>query len=143
MPQLQPESLPNLSALTPQPQDWFEPFPLADLQQAYWIGRGGEFELGQVAGHSYLELEDTFDLKRLNQAWQTLIDRHAMLRAIVLPDGTQQVLQNLPPYQFRVVDLQDRDPDTVQAQLTDVRDRMSHQVLPSDRCPCLTFKLPC
>jgi pyochelin synthetase len=71
----------------------------------------------------------------LNQAWQHLIDRHDMMRAIIHADGSQQVLENPPPYAFRRLDLRDRDAETVTTELLAVRDRMSHQVLPSDRYP--------
>ena len=50
------------------------------------------------------------DLERLNLAWQRLIDRHDMLRAIVLPEGQQQVLERVPPYQIEVLDLRGHDP---------------------------------
>ncbi len=125
----------NLPTIVSNVLERFKPFPLTGLQQAYWIGRSGEVEMGQVAGHSYLELEENFDLPRLQTAWQSLIDRHDLLRAIVLPDGKQQVLENLPLYEFRVLDLRGQDSETVQAQLLEVRDRMSHQILPSDRWP--------
>ncbi len=131
----QSQSTSQLPTLVPTVHEWFEPFPLTGLQQAYWIGRSGEIEMGQVASHSYLELEGNFDLTRLNQAWQQLIERHDMLRAIVLADVTQQVLQDLPPYLFRILDLQGQDPEQVQTQLLAVRDRMSHQILPSDQWP--------
>lgn len=126
---------PKLPTIVPDPESRQQPFPLTGLQQAYWVGRSGEVEMGQVASHSYVELEAAFDVDRLNQAWQRLIDRHDMLRAIVLPDGTQQVLQDLPPYQFRILDLRGQAAEDVQAQLEDVRYRMSHQILPSDRWP--------
>ncbi|MDV2993135.1 MAG: hypothetical protein N4J56_002789 [Chroococcidiopsis sp. SAG 2025] len=125
----------NLPTITAAPDERFQPFPLTGLQQAYWVGRSGEVEMGQVASHSYVELEGNFDLERLTQAWQRLIDRHDMMRAIVLPDGTQQVLENLPPYQFRMLDLRGQSVETVNAQLQDVRDRMSHQILPSHKYP--------
>ncbi|AFY87436.1 non-ribosomal peptide synthetase [Chroococcidiopsis thermalis] len=125
----------NLPTITAAPDERFQPFPLTGLQQAYWVGRSGEVEMGQVASHSYVELEGNFDLERLTQAWQRLIDRHDMMRAIVLPDGTQQVLENVPSYQFRMLDLRGRDAETVNAQLKDVRDRMSHQILPSHKYP--------
>jgi amino acid adenylation domain-containing protein len=125
----------SLPTIVPNPSERFQPFPLTGLQQAYWIGRSGEIEMGKVASHSYIELESDFDLERLNQAWQRLIDRHDMLRAIFSPDGTQQVLENLPSYQFHILDLRQENLETVQAKLLDVRDRMSHQILPSDRWP--------
>ncbi|ESA35628.1 polyketide synthase, partial [Leptolyngbya sp. Heron Island J] len=75
-----------LPKATPDPTKLNAPFPLTDIQQAYWIGRDTAFELGNVATHNYLEIESThFDLKRFNQAWQRLVERHDMLHAVVLP----------------------------------------------------------
>jgi len=43
-------------------------------------------ELGNVAAHIYMELESTeLDLERLTEACRRLIERHDMLRAVVLP----------------------------------------------------------
>ncbi|HSH12471.1 MAG TPA: AMP-binding protein, partial [Desulfurivibrionaceae bacterium] len=84
----------------------YRPFPLRDIQQAYWVGRSGDFQLGNVATHLYLELEsEALDLERFNLAWRRLIDRHDMLRAIVQPDGQQQILEQVPAYRIEVLDL--------------------------------------
>ena len=68
-------------------------------------------------------------------AWRRLIARHDMLRAIVLPDGQQQILETVPPYQIPVLDLRGADGPQREAGLQRVRQAMSHQVLPSDRWP--------
>ena len=84
--------------IVPDPDHRFDPFPLTEVQQAYWAGRSGDFELGNVATHVYLELKcASLDLERLTGAWRRLIGRHDMLRAIVRPDGRQQVLPEVPP----------------------------------------------
>ncbi|RFS45612.1 non-ribosomal peptide synthetase/type I polyketide synthase [Micromonospora craniellae] len=107
-----------------------EPFPLLEMQQAQWLGRIGSFDMGDVAAHVYLEYESTtLDLDRLQTAWQRVVDRHDMLRAVVLPDGRQQVLQDVPPYRIKIVDVND---DEVAGAL---RDRMSTQVLPAGEWP--------
>src|SRR6185503_7538893 len=46
-----------LPTIMPVPECWYEPFPLNDIQQAYWIGRGDAFDLGNIATHGYLEVE--------------------------------------------------------------------------------------
>jgi yersiniabactin nonribosomal peptide synthetase len=47
----------------------FEPFPLTDIQYAYWIGRSGQYELGSVSCHVYMELDIVgLDIERLNLA---------------------------------------------------------------------------
>jgi amino acid adenylation domain-containing protein len=113
-----------------------EPFALTDVQQAYWIGRTGAFELGQVATHIYMEINARgVDLARTEKAWQRLVDRHDMLRAIVQPDGRQQILETVPPYHMQVLDLRGQSAEEHAAGLDGVRRQMSHQILPSDRWP--------
>jgi amino acid adenylation domain-containing protein len=118
-----------------------EPFPLNDIQQAYWIGRNDFVELGNVAAHIYLELESTnLDLERLGAAWQQVVDRHDMLRAVVLSDGQQQILTQVPPYQIERLDLRGLAPDVVQAWLENVREQLSHQVVETDQWPLFEIR---
>src|SRR4028119_1575071 len=125
-----------LPTIVPAQEQRYEPFPLTDMQHAFWVGRSGVLELGNVANHGYYEIDGTdLDLKRLNWALQQLIERHDMLRAVVLPDGQQQVLKQVPPYEIEVLDLRGKDDKAVTAQIEAMRQRMSHQVLPADRWP--------
>ena len=131
----------RLPSVIPQPEDRYKPFPLTDMQHAFWVGRSGALELGEVANHGYYEIEShDLDLERLNWALQQLIDRHDMLRAIVLPDGQQQVLEKVPPYQIEVLDLRSQSDSVVKARISDIRHRMSHQVLPADQYPLFEFR---
>jgi amino acid adenylation domain-containing protein len=126
---------PRPATIVPVPADRHLPFPLNDLQQAYWIGRGDAFQMGEVASHCYVELEGDFDLPRLERALQRVIDRHDMLRAVTLADGQQQVLESVPPYSITVQDLRGQETATLVAELDDIRQRMSHQVLPTNEWP--------
>ena len=114
--------------LNPDPDKRYVPFPLTDIQQAYWIGESSIFELGNVKAHTYDEYEIVdLDLDRCNRALQKLVARHDMLRAIVLADGQQQILERVPEYRIPVIDLQNQDSQEVTANLTATRERMSHQ----------------
>ena len=76
-------------SITPDPASRFAPFPLMEVQKAYWLGRGDYFELGNVGCHIYLELaRPGLVHERLEAAWQQLIERHDMLRAVAGPDGS-------------------------------------------------------
>jgi len=126
----------GLPTLVPDPENRHEPFPLTDVQEAYWLGRSGEFELGNVATHNYLELDlGAVDVARFEHAWRRLIDRHDMLRAIVQPDGRQRILAEVPPYEVRVLELEDLPAEEAERELQALRHEMSHQVLPADRWP--------
>lgn len=131
-----------LPIIKPAPELRYEPFPLTDMQHAFWVGRSGILELGNVANHGYYEIEcHGLDLAKLNWALQQLIDRHDMLRAIVLPDGQQQVLPQVPAYQMEVLDLRGENEETVKIQIETIRDRLSHQVLPADKWPLFDFRV--
>jgi amino acid adenylation domain-containing protein len=132
----------SLPQIAPDVENRTKPFPLTDVQQAYWVGRSGAFELGNVATHTYLELESArMSVERFKVAWQRLVDRHDMLRAFVLPNGQQQILQDIPPLDIEVLDLRDRNDDEVQAELESIRQRMSHEVLPSDQWPLFRLRV--
>jgi len=123
------------------PQDSHKPFPLTEIQQAYWIGRSGEFDLGSVSTQSYIELAMLdVDLDRLAAAWRRVIDRHGMLRAVVLPNGEQQVLETVPAYEFAQLDLTGADERVQEDELFKVRDRMSHHVLPAEKWPLFEIR---
>ena len=114
----------------------FLPFALNDVQQAYWIGRKNVFELGNIATHVYQEFEGkNLDLSRLQKAINKLIQRHEMLRAIILESGEQIILQKVPAYELRIVDLRGKSQGTTERKLQEIRKEMSHQVLPSHQWP--------
>lgn len=127
--------------IVPVPQDRHMPFPLTDMQQAYWIGRTAALELGRVACQVYLEMESaSLNVPRLNQAWQRLIDRHDMLRAIVRPDGQQQILSEVPPYLFEILDFTGREPGSAASELERIRQEMSHRVTNADQWPLFEIR---
>ncbi|MEA5503580.1 amino acid adenylation domain-containing protein [Halotia wernerae UHCC 0503] len=126
----------SLPAILTAPEQRYQPFPLTDVQQAYWIGRSSDLELGNVSTHFYGEI-DSFDLdvERYNLAWQRVIERHEMLRAIVRPDGQQQILEQVPAFKIKVQDLRGKSQEEVSGELEKLRLRLSHQVIPSDQWP--------
>jgi len=135
------QSNPDLPIVGSDLSQRYEPFPLTDMQYAYWLGRNSAFQLGNVATHMYEEFEMVdLDIERLNKSWQRLIERHDMLRAIILPDGRQQILEQVPAYQIEVSDLRDKKQEEIEAYLENTRQRMSHQVLPTDQWPLFEIR---
>ncbi|HEV7370001.1 non-ribosomal peptide synthetase, partial [Arenibaculum sp.] len=125
--------------------DWdarHQPFPLTDIQQAYWFGREATVGLGGVAAHGYEETRVRgLDVDRFERALNRVIRRHDMLRALFLGDGTQRVLEEVPYYRLSRDDLRGLDRDAVAAGLARTRERMSHQVLDASRWPLFEFRL--
>lgn len=122
--------------LIPAPTERSQAFPLTDVQHAYWMGRHSLVELGQVATHFYFELDCVdLDCSRLNLAWQHLIARHDMLRAVIGSDGMQRILPEVPPYAIMVSDMSEVDAAAATAAILKTREALSHEVRPADQWP--------
>src|ERR1700712_2182548 len=107
-----------------------EPFPLAPMQHAYWIGRSDEQELGGVAAHLYVEFDGgAIDPRRLERAVADLVAAHPMLRTRFLADGTQQSMPRPGRSVFEVIDLRGEDVAAPESVLAQLRDRKTHQRL--------------
>ncbi|MXP22000.1 amino acid adenylation domain-containing protein [Gordonia sp. HNM0687] len=107
-----------------------EAFPLAPMQHAYWIGRTEAADLGGVAAHLYVEFDGAgLDAEQLRTAADRLVQRHPMLRARFLPDGTQQILDRPGRDPFTVSDLRTHSAAAIDRELDAIRDAKSHQML--------------
>jgi pyochelin synthetase len=103
--------------------DRFEPFPLTDLQSAYWQGARPGLELSGIMVHYYYEFElDALDVDRLERAVNRLIEHHPMLRAVLDPDGRQRILPDVPRYRISVTDLSQLDEQAERAARQTARD---------------------
>ncbi|ORV60807.1 non-ribosomal peptide synthetase [Mycobacterium europaeum] len=107
-----------------------EPFPLAPMQHAMWVGRQDGQRLGGVAGHLYVEFDGrAIDPERLRMAATALARRHPMLRVQFLPDGTQHIAATGDEFPVTVEDLRHLGGDRVDQRLAAIRDAKSHQQL--------------
>jgi pyochelin synthetase len=102
-----------------------DPFPLTDVQTAYLLGRSDGLDYGGVGCQVYLEAGLTdLDPQRLPAAWQVLIERHPMLRAVVDERGFQQVLSSTPGYEVAVADLRSGSPAQAAGHVAAIRGQM-------------------
>ncbi|WP_273727517.1 non-ribosomal peptide synthetase [Brucella gallinifaecis] len=119
--------------MTLDPGSRYEPFPLTDMQQAYWLGRDGALA-GGGAMQMYQEFDgDLLDISRLERAWNRLIARHDMLRACIGENGQQRVLRDVPLQHIEYIDLTSAA-DKQQA-LLDIRERILAETPPLDMWP--------
>ncbi|WP_207004795.1 non-ribosomal peptide synthetase, partial [Trinickia mobilis] len=107
------------------------PFALTDVQQAYLVGRRPGFPLGGVGSHFFVEFEvEDLDVPRFEAAFNRLIARHDMLRAVVR-NGLQQVLPEVPAFVLPLHCFAELDGTGAHA----LRERLAHQVLDPSRWP--------
>ena len=103
----------------------YDAFPLTDVQRAYWLGRDPEFTLGGVGSYWYWEFEaDHVDLDRLQAAWNKLVCRHEMMRAVLDGDGHQRILAQVPDYAFTVTHTTRNDHDVEIARLRQMQQQI-------------------
>jgi yersiniabactin nonribosomal peptide synthetase len=113
--------------LTADPARRHEPFPATDVQRAYLLGRGDGYDLGGVGSHWYWEFDGAdLDLVRLEDALNTLVVRHDMLRAVFDRDGNQRVLPEVPRLCIQVAS---HGPEVSDSQRLDqLRENTSHRI---------------
>ncbi|WP_214317643.1 non-ribosomal peptide synthetase [Nonomuraea sediminis] len=130
-------------SLTDGTEHRFEPFPLTDIQHAYLVGRASTFDLGGTSIHLYAEHHAApgLDADRLRAALERLVARHEMLRAVIMPDGTQRILPQAPPVAVPEYDLRQATDAEVGAHLDRVRAELDHQVLPLGEWPPFDIRL--
>ncbi|KPC62700.1 non-ribosomal peptide synthetase [Streptomyces chattanoogensis] len=134
---LSDESAREHRLLVADPARRHEPFPLTDVQRAYWLGRDEGFTLGGIGCHFYREYDVVdLDVARLESAVNRLIERHEMLRAVFDAQGRQLILPEVPRYTVPVVDT---GPDP-EAAFADLRRSASHQVFDPASWPLFSLR---
>ncbi|MBV9447181.1 MAG: amino acid adenylation domain-containing protein [Streptosporangiaceae bacterium] len=131
----------ELHEIVPRPDQRHEPFPLTDIQHAYWVGRSTAVELGGLSTHFYFELErEGLDPRRLSESLNQVIGRHDMLRAVVQPDGRQRILPDVPRYEIAVEDLGGLSAGKRADMLARTRNGMAGQAPPPERWPLFEIR---
>lgn len=110
-------------------------FPLTPLQRSYLLGRGGDFEIGNVAAYVYQEVEGVWDLDRLEVALRAVVARHGMLRTRIT--GDRQLEQSTVDVQLGRVDLRHLPVAEREPEWHRLRAERSHLMLPADRAPLM------
>ncbi|MFL1549805.1 amino acid adenylation domain-containing protein [Pseudomonas sp. D47] len=128
------------------PQDWralpehaLQPFALSAVQGAYVLGRNPAFDYGGNACHLYVEYPwpANVDTEQLTQAWNALVQRHPMLRAVVHDNSRQCVQAQVAWQQLPVHDLRQASTEAFDAHLHAVRTRLDHACHALDQWPIL------
>lgn len=128
--------------IIPVPAERHVPFPLNAVQQAYAAGRSSHFDLGNIATHGYQEFEvENLDPVRYQHAWDRLIRRHDTLRIVIKDESTQQILEQVPHYSLPLLDLRGMPVEERDLRLLEVREAMSHQVIPLGTWPMFDVRM--
>ncbi len=126
----------DLPQIQPDKQNWHEPFPLSEIQEAYLIGRSEGIELGNISCYGYDDLDVLdWDRARFESALDKMIARHGMLRCVITAEGRQNVLPTAPHYQIQINDLRNLGEESKAARLDLIRADLSRKMLPTEQSP--------
>lgn len=126
----------ELPQIIPDKKNENVPFGLTSVQQAYWIGRSGVYELGQVSTHCFFELDcRDINISKLQDTWNQMIMFHGMMRIVISPNGKQKILKSVPEYKIMTVHLDTYEESAIEKELLKIREQMSHQVITTDTWP--------
>ncbi|WPV66536.1 condensation domain-containing protein [Chitinophaga sp. LS1] len=109
-------------------QDENGKFPLSQVQLSYLLGRDSLFELGGVSTQAYQEFVAAIDFERFSQAFNDLIARHSMLRAVITEDGSQQIVVLDKPYEIVLEDYSRKSQEEIDLLVKNKRDQLSHKI---------------
>ncbi|WP_353980203.1 amino acid adenylation domain-containing protein [Salinicola endophyticus] len=126
-----------------EPELAHQRFPLTPVQAAYVLGRQTAFDYGGNACHLYAEYDwpaDT-DPERLEAAWNALVARHPMLRAVIEDNAWQRVLPEVPRQKLTVHACTELDESAFELHLSRVRERLDHACVALDQWPILRPEL--
>ena len=121
--------------------DRYALFALSDVQE-HLIWRSEGVELENIGCFNYTEVE-VIDLnsEHFEAALQKMIERHEMMRCVVLSDGRQQILARPPKYVIQISDFRRLDTVDAAERLDAIRAKMSRQVHVPDRWPLFEFRI--
>lgn len=129
-----------LNADTGIHKDSNDPFPLTEVQTAYLLGRDTQFELGGVSTHGYVEIRTSLDIERLDRSLGKLVRRHPMLRSVIMNNGSQKILDDIPEYRIAVEDISSMERAAQEKRLSQERERMSNRIFDTEQWPLFEFK---
>lgn len=102
-------------------------FALTPIQKAYLYGRADAYELGGTSAHYYTELEwDGLDIEKLEEAVNIVVEQNDMLQAIVLENGTQVILEDLPVYHIKTLHVTEKELLEKRAEWSSYQYQMEH-----------------
>ncbi len=108
-------------------EERYQPFPLTDVQEAFYVGRALDAAGEGATIYFELELGRGVDMALLSNSWEGLIARHDMLRAVIDADGSQRVLEQVPGYRIRIADWRRMDAPARAHSHAALRERMEQQ----------------
>ncbi|WP_173472379.1 non-ribosomal peptide synthetase [Eubacterium ruminantium] len=141
-----PDEKLELADFKPDLEHRYDPFPLSDLQESYYIGAHETEGFSSIPTAGYVEIEcPGYDYDRLINVYKKVIERHDILRTYIDEEGMQHVLKELEDYSIPVTDLRGWNEDDVKDYLENTRremvaTRLDLSIAPLSKCKLSQLK---
>ncbi len=110
-------------------------FQMTGIQLAYSLGRNAKYDCGGVSTHAYYEINTKVDPKKFDEAINKVIVRQPMLHTILNEDGTQEILNDIPKYSSKIIDVRNKSKDEQNKIILEYREKVSHRIIPLGTFP--------
>ncbi|URZ02607.1 non-ribosomal peptide synthetase [Clostridium felsineum] len=115
-------------------------FPLSNVQKAYYLGRNSSFELGGFSTQIQYIFKCHLDPIKFEEVINKLIVRQSMLRAIILNANEQKILEKVPHYNVKVIDVSDYSLIKKKDVLKKESDNLFNKIYVANRWPLFDFE---
>lgn len=117
-----------------------DPFNLTEYQQALWLGRGTDFNYGNIGCQGYFEWEvKHLDYGRFVRAVGMLVNRHPMLRTTIDNTGSQRIGIVDGEQAVAFIDLSSFSTTKIDNEINKIRYRMSTDEIGIAKWPLFSF----
>ncbi len=110
-------------------------FNLSEIQKAYYMGKSKDFELGDKSTQVTYVFKTNLDIQKFEEALNKEILRQPMLRAVILNDHEQKVLDKVRYYKIKIRDYTGLSEQDAEQSVLSERNRAFNQVFQSDIWP--------
>lgn len=95
-----------------------------------------------ISTNCYFEVElKNIDIGKLEKSFNELIIKHDMMRAIILNEGQQQILPNVPYYKIQVFDLSYTEEDRILDKINTIRNEIYNKTIHYDKWPLFDVRV--
>lgn len=114
-------------------KDRYSDFSLTPIQSSYVAGKTNAYEYGGIGCQIYIEANiGKINIGRLNDAWRKVVERHDMLRAVILQGGYQRVLREAEIPEITEKSVTESEYEN---EIKNIRKSMINKVYASDKWP--------
>lgn len=127
------------ASLKANAEDAFVPFPMNAVQKSYITRYDTQGTYLLTGGYYEFECKN-LDIDRFDAAMDKLIAQHDMLKAVLVDDNRQVIIEDIPKFETDVIDLRGKTKDEINTALEEARNRENYALCETEMWPMFDIK---